>query len=221
MRPLAVVVLIASLGGAAAALAAEKTPPEGFTALFNGKDLTSWHCKGRKADYTAKHWNVQDGVIKYDGKAPDLWTTKSFRDFVLMVDWRLPRRGDSGIFLRGQSKSQVNIWCSPMGSGEVWGYRTDRKLPEEIRKACTPSKRADNKVGEWNTFVITMKADRLTVVLNGEKVIDNAQLPGIPIEGPIALQRHGDPVDFKNIYIKELKPEKPKGAAEPVRVVPQ
>lgn len=113
--------------------------------------------------------------------------------------------GDSGIYLRGSDKSQVNIWCWPVGSGEVYGYRTDRSLPPEVRAGVTPRANADKPIGEWNRFIITMKGDRLTVVLNGQTVIENAHLPGVPPEGPIALQHHGDPIEFANIYIRELK----------------
>ncbi|HUU92658.1 MAG TPA: DUF1080 domain-containing protein, partial [Phycisphaerae bacterium] len=90
-------------------------------------------------------------------------------------------------------------------SGEVWGYRTDKNQPEAVRQAATPKKVADKPVGQWNTFVITMKGDRLTVVLNGEEVISDAQLPGLKPSGPIALQHHGNPIEFRNILIKELK----------------
>ena len=197
------------VGPLVAAEPADNTPPEGFTALFNGKDLTGWEGKGSaKAKPAAgweEHWKVVDGVIQFDGQQTHLWTKQSFGDFVLMVDWRFPEKGDSGLYLRGSSKAQINIWCWDMGSGEVWGYRTDQRQPEEVRKACTPKKNADKPVGQWNSFVITMKGDRLTVVLNGEEVISNAQLPGVPESGPIALQKHGNPIDFKNIYIKELK----------------
>jgi len=192
------------------ALAAESPPPEGFAALFNGTDFTGWQAKQGKAESEEEkakwqqHWKVEDGLIKFDGQGPTLWTSRKFKDFVLMVDWLFPKPGDSGIFLRGQAKSQVNIWCRDMGSGEVWGYRTDKKMPEEVRKACTPIKKMDKPVGQWNTFVITMKGDRLTVELNGQVVIENARLPGVPPEGEIALQRHGNPIDFRNIYIKEL-----------------
>ena len=120
---------------------------------------------------------------------------------------------DSGIYLRGEGKSQVNIWCWPIGSGEVYGYRMDQKMPAEVRAGVTPKKNADKNIGEWNTFEITMKGDRLTVVLNDEKVIDSAQLPGIPPRGPLALQHHGGKKDgkwagppslvqFRNIYVK-------------------
>lgn len=124
---------------------------------------------------------------------------------------------DSGIFLRGFPKAQLNIWCWPIGSGEVWGYRNDKSMPAEVRSGCVPKVRADKPVGEWNTFVITMKGDRLTVDLNGQTVIDNVQLPGIPEKGKIALQHHGgfNPktgqwapasslMQFRNIAIKEL-----------------
>jgi hypothetical protein len=122
---------------------------------------------------------------------------------------------DSGIFLRGSSKSQVNIWCWPVGSGEVYGYRTDAEMPSEVHAAVTPRRIADRNIGEWNDFEITMVGDRLTVLLNGEKVIDGARLPGVPARGPIALQHHGDwkngrwesppaLVQFRGIEIKEL-----------------
>lgn len=174
-----------------------------------------------------------------------LWTETAYGEFVLMVDWRMKRTtgrlpmpivlqdgttlkdadgdvielalpsADSGIFLRGQGKSQVNIWRWPVGSGEVYGYRTDESMPPEVRSAVTPRVNADNPVGEWNTFIIVMVEDRLTVLLNGQAVIEEARLPGVPDRGPIALQHHGGYRDghylpassvmqFRNIYIREL-----------------
>jgi len=123
---------------------------------------------------------------------------------------------DSGIYLRGTAKAQVNIWCWPVGSGEVYGYRTDESMPAAVRAAVTPKKLADHDIGQWNTFEITMKGSRLTVVLNGERVIENAELPGVPARGPIALQHHGSKKDgkwvsppalvqFRNISVRELK----------------
>jgi hypothetical protein len=113
--------------------------------------------------------------------------------------------GDSGIYLRGSSKSQINIWNWPVGSGEIWGYRTDKTMPEQVRMDATPILNADNPVGQWNRFEITVVDDKVTVVLNGKTVIRQAHLPGMPERGPIALQHHGDHVQFANIYIKELK----------------
>src|SRR5260370_30776004 len=91
--------------------------------------------------------------------------------------------GDSGIYLRGSSKSQVNMWCWPIGSGEVYGYRTDKTMSPEVRKGVTPTFKADRKVGEWNRFIITMKGDRLNVNLNGRTVIEDARLPGVAKSG--------------------------------------
>lgn len=122
---------------------------------------------------------------------------------------------DSGIFLRGSAKAQVNIWCWPVGSGEMYGYRTDAKMPAEVRAAVTPKLHADRHIGEWNTFEITVKGSTVRVVLNGKTVIEGATLPGLPEKGRIALQHHGSfrngqwqgppsLVQFRNIYIKEL-----------------
>ncbi len=242
--------VLAALAAGIVAPAADTKPPEGFTSLFNGTDLTGWKVPAGDNG----HWKVKDGVIDYDARSEakgekNLWTTKNYRDFVLKIDWRLKtdpgfKHGvpvilpdgshkkdadgkevqveiddvDSGIYLRGSSKSQVNIWMWPIGSGEVYGYRMDKKMPPEVRAGVTPKKKADKPRGEWNTFEITLRGDRLWVKLNGEEVISKAQLPGIPEEGPIALQHHGvwnekdgtwrgppSLVQFRNISIKELK----------------
>jgi hypothetical protein len=112
--------------------------------------------------------------------------------------------GDSGIYLRGTSKAQVNIWSSPVGSGEIYGYRTDTTMPPEVRRSATPIQRADNELGQWNRFEIKLVGNTVNVKLNGKVVIRDAELPGLPERGPIALQHHGEPVQFANIYIKEL-----------------
>ena len=122
---------------------------------------------------------------------------------------------DSGIILRGDVKNQVNIWCWPIGSGELYGYRTDEKSSAATRAAVTPRTQADKPVGEWNAFAITVRGDRISVVLNGILVIDQAQLPGMAARGPVGLQHHGSMqngrwtsppalVQFRNISIKEL-----------------
>ena len=123
---------------------------------------------------------------------------------------------DSGVYVRGSSRAQINIWAWPIGSGEVYGYRMDAKMPPDVRAGVTPKANADRDIGEWNAFEITMKGDRLTVVLNGVTVLDNARLPDVPARGPIALQHHGQKKDgvwtgppslvqFRNISIRELK----------------
>jgi hypothetical protein len=123
---------------------------------------------------------------------------------------------DSGILLRGTSRAQVNIWCWPIGSGEVYGYRMDEKMPAAVRAGVTPSKNADHNVGEWNTYEITVRGNKLTVVLNGQTVISSAELPDLPANGPVGLQHHGSKkgdvwtsppalVQFRNISIAEVR----------------
>ncbi len=235
------------LAGVLPADAQKADIPEGFIPLFNGKDFTGW--KVPQGDNG--HWKIINGVIDYDAESEakgdkNLWTEKSYKDFILYVDWRIkstpwknPRvpiilptglhkrdengkeiqivvpDSDSGILLRGQGKSQVNIWCWPIGSGEVYGYRMDENMPPAVRRAVTPRVNADHNIGEWNTFKITLQNDFLTVELNGITVIEGAYLPGLPASGPIGLQHHGDKVNgewvsppalvqFRNIYIREL-----------------
>ncbi len=221
---------------------------EGWEFLFNGTDLTGWKIPQEGKIWKVVEGVIDCNPRTDIEGEKHLWSQRDFGDFALHIEWRLKDtpaentmpnilpdgsyelgpdgkpvttsrpNADSGIYLRGSSKSQINIWCWPIGSGEIWGYRTDSKMPPEVRAGATPRSHADKPVGEWNTFDITIEGDRLTVVLNGTKVIDNAQLPGVPAKGPIALQHHGgfDPeketwnaassvVQFRNIYIRELK----------------
>ena len=76
-------------------------------------------------------------------------------------------------------------------------------MSPEVKAAVTPRMKADKPLGEWNHMEITMKGEMLNVTLNGEHVIVDATLPGIPTEGPIGLQHHGQAIDFANLYIKE------------------
>jgi len=112
--------------------------------------------------------------------------------------------GDSGLLFRGTMKCQANIWSQELGSGEINGYRTDKKMPPVVRRACIPIKNADRPLGEWNAFLITVKGNHMTVELNGERVIDAAELPGLPKSGPVGLQHHGDPVQFRELWVKTL-----------------
>jgi hypothetical protein len=116
---------------------------------------------------------------------------------------RMMEAGDSGVYLRGSTKFQANLFCYPCGSGEFWQIRTNPKLPLEVRRAVTPKKRADKPPGEWNAMQITMKGDRVTVLVNGEEVISNALLPGVPEKGPVGLQHEHGHLQYRNIAIRE------------------
>ncbi len=229
-----VIVIAAVLGlgwsgiraGEKTAAGKDNTPPEGFKALFNGKDLDGWQgvveinrrAKMSPEEYAAAvkkanekilpHWTVKDGVLNYDGKGNSLQTVKDYANFELLVDWKIEPHGDSGIYLRGNP--QVQIWDlngknnpKKIGSG---GFYNNQKNPSN------PLVNADNKPGEWNTFHIVMKGDKATIKLNGKLVVDNTVLENfwdrkqpLPSTGPIELQHHGDHLWFKNIYVKELE----------------
>jgi hypothetical protein len=113
--------------------------------------------------------------------------------------------GNTGILLRGSEEAQLNICCYPVGSGEITAFRTNKQLPAEVRAACTPKVRADAPLGQWNRFLITVKGDRVTAQLNGKTIIENAQLPGLASRGPIGLQHHNEPIEFANLFVRELK----------------
>jgi hypothetical protein len=175
---------------------AANTPPPGFTALFTGTDLTNWKDEGKARG----HWTVTNGVLHYDGRGDSLVTSRDYGDFELYVDWKIGPKADSGIYLRG--KPQVQIWDNPVGSGGLYNNKSNPSRPLKV---------ADRPVGEWNTFHILMRGDRVTVFLNGEKVVDDVPLENwpdyknpLPARGTIELQHHGNPLEFRNIYIKEL-----------------
>jgi len=170
-----------------------------------GSDLNLWTEKSYKDFTLVADWKFRTKPVKKmvneiapNGEEPVLGADGKPKQI------EVEEPADSGIYLRGSSKAQVNIWVRPIGSGDIRGFRVDKSLPMELRTACTPKKNADAKPGQWNRFFITMKGDRCTVVLNGETIIDNAWLPRIAEEGPIALQYHHDEIEFANLFIKEL-----------------
>ncbi|MFO7774794.1 MAG: DUF1080 domain-containing protein [Candidatus Hydrogenedentota bacterium] len=219
---------------------------DGWISLFNGEDLSGWEGP-ENGPWAVVDGAIDCDPARAPGVGGSLWSEDEYGDMLLYVEWRLtdaptieerpliaPDGGyvtdedgevetveipnaDSGIYLRGQSKAQINLWNWPVGSGEVWGYRTDGDMPDEVRAGVTPRVRADNEIGEWNTLVVSMIGDRLSLILNGEVVLDHAQLPGVAEEGPIALQYHGgydeeaeeygpatSLVQFRNIYVQPL-----------------
>jgi serine/threonine protein kinase len=171
------------------------TPPAGFEKLFNGKNLSNWK------EIKPGHWTVKDGILHYDGKGDNLVTARNtFGDFELFVDWKIGAGGDSGIYLRGIP--QVQIWDQAAGSGGLYNNKVNPSKPSVM---------ADRPLGEWNTFHITMRGERVTIDLNDRRVVDDVILenaPGkrgsLPRQGTIELQSHGTPVQFRNIFVKDL-----------------
>ena len=239
MRPLAMVGT-AVLGLTLSAAWTQDRPlnraPAGFTNLFNGKDLSGWRGRepnyspyeqakltpaelaGKQAAWNAErdlHWHVDaaKGEIVSDGNSPHLATNKDYGDFELYVDWLMVSPGgDSGIYLR--SYPQVQIWDpdnprelrngADKGSGALWNDNDDNP-------GKWPLVRADNPVGQWNTFHIRMVGTKVWIWFNDKltvdgQVLDNyfdRSLPVLPT-GPIELQTHGSEIRFRNIYVKGL-----------------
>ncbi|MCB1231626.1 MAG: DUF1080 domain-containing protein [Verrucomicrobiae bacterium] len=225
----------------------DNTPPAGFSALFNGKDLSGWKGLAHKnanerhalagdalkeaqaaADEIMNaHWSVKDGALTYDGQGQSLCTAKDYGDFEMYVDWKIPPGADSGIYLRGTP--QVQIWDpwdprkkdgSMPTSPEEWveQYKNGRNLGSgslwnNKRTKNTPLVLADKKPGEWNTFLIRMVGNKVTIWLNDKLIVDRVELENywdperlqpLARADQIELQHHGSELYFKNLYLREL-----------------
>ncbi len=216
------------------ALLAESTDgiPKGWVELPPGTQRVdeSMLQRGRPAE----HWTLKDGVLEHDGLTGDLWTSREWTDFELSLEWRwsgaftweefplinadgleagpdgraATRRvldaGDSGVLLRGLYKAQANLFCYPVGSGEFWEYRTDPNSTAAHRRAFTPKRNADRPLGDWNAMRIRLVGSQVTVWVNGEEVIHEAELPGVPARGAIGLQHEHGRLQFRNVFAREL-----------------
>ena len=203
----------------------------GFVNLFNGKDLTGWkglvsnpiarskmsdsalQAAQQKANESIKKdWIVKDGLLIFTGHGDNLATEKKYGDIEMYVDWKITEKGDAGIYLRGSP--QVQIWDT--SRREVGAEVGSGGLYNNTKYQSKPLLVADNKIGEWNTFHIIMKGEKVTVYLNGILVTDNVILENywdrkIPIfsKEQIELQAHGTYVAYRNIYVRELPSEAP------------
>jgi hypothetical protein len=208
-------------------------PPPGFVALFNGRDLTGWrggdtfdHRKwlAMPEDERAKqdaawtedmraHWRADGGELVNDGKGKYATTVKDYGNFELLVDYKTVPLADSGIYLRGCP--QVQIWDhtnpaefkngAQKGSGGLWNNSPGAPGKD-------PLVLADKPFGEWNHLRIVMVADRVTVWLNDQLVVDRAVMENyydrkqpVPARGPIQLQTHGGEIRWRNIFIREIE----------------
>lgn len=221
--------------GTLALHAQEPAPPEGFTALFNGKDLSGWWGLGtenynnymklspedlakrqeKSREDIRQHWKVVDGVLVNDGRGLYLSTDKFYGDFELLLEYKAWPKGDSGVYLRGCP--QVQIWDSTnqaewkngsdKGSGGLWNNSPGAPGKD-------PLVLADKPFGEWNQMRIQMIGDYVTVYLNEKRVVDNAKLENyfdrkrpVPRTGPIQLQTHGAEIHWRNVYLREIGAE--------------
>ena len=210
-------------------------PPVGFTALFNGQDLTGWYGMQSESPYVLatmsaedrakkkaadtedafKHWSVENGELVNDGHGAYLTTEKDYGDIELIIEYKTVPKADSGIYLRGTP--QVQIWDfteqekfaigADKGSGGLWNNSADNP-------GKNPLVLADKPFGEWNRFFIRQIGARTTVYLNGKLVVDNAVMenywdskrPLVPT-GPIQLQTHGGEIRWRNLFVREIPPQ--------------
>ncbi|MDP6915318.1 MAG: DUF1080 domain-containing protein [Verrucomicrobiota bacterium] len=208
------------------------TPPEGFTALFNEKNLSGWwglktedpvkwkalspdklaEKKAASIKDIAQHWSVNGEELVNDGHGLYLSTQKNYGDFEFLVDYKTVPKADSGIYLRGIP--QVQIWDSTeeakfniganKGSGGLWN--NSKGAPGK-----DPLVLADKPFGQWNSFRIIMVGERVSVWLNGKLLVDHARMENyfnrkgqIPRTGPIQLQTHGGEIRWRNVFIREI-----------------
>lgn len=206
----------------------DKLPEDkGFVSIFNGTDLSGWQGlvenpivrakmtpeelaqkQAAANEQMRKDWRVENGTIRFVGEGyKNLCSIKKYADFEMLVDWKIGKGGDSGIYLR--ATPQVQIWDTArvevgaqVGSGGLYNNQINPGIPLKV---------ADNPIDEWNTFHIKMVGERVTVYLNGELVVLNIPLenywdknqPVFPKEA-IELQAHGENVQFKNIFVREI-----------------
>ncbi len=206
-------------------------PPEGFAALFNGRDFTGWRLSPRAKEM----WSIEDGVLKAPGLlqewGADLATEKAYRDFVLMLEFRMPTISDSGINFRRLipeipgfgDQEQFNL-RSRGGMGHLESYYF---LPKEtaekhgLRESEKPRVRhIDPEVGAWHRVTITLQGRTITTELDGEVLLDRFTYHDWMISqepAPIRLQKHivvrGDnlgaenpcPIEYRNLFIREIE----------------
>jgi Domain of Unknown Function (DUF1080) len=208
-------------------------PPAGFTALFNGRDLTGWYglpeidptklasmsaderARKRAADAGEfrKSWRVENGELVNDGTGPFATTDRDYGDIELRLEYRTVAKADSGIYLRGTP--QVQIWDTTEAGGK-WKNGADKgsgglwnNSPGTAGK--DPLKLADKPFGEWNTLRIVQAGERTWVWLNGTLTVDGARMENfwdrtapLPKTGPIQLQTHGGEIRWRNVFLREL-----------------
>ena len=170
--------------------------------LFNGTDVSGWLCQDPNH---AMGWFVKDGILMNEGKnACNIYTQQKFSDFRLEVEFNVDPDSNSGVYVRGRYEVQIldgyNRPLDVHSQGALYGF-------------IVPAIKADKPAGEWQTFDITLIANYVTVIMNGTKIIDNAEVPGITGgaldanekgPGPILLQGDHGRVQFRKVRLTPL-----------------
>ena len=197
-----VVICVSGLLLNQAVIAAKGRAEKGWIALFNGKDLSGWHLRETQGP---NGWTVVDGVYVNTKPSTDIQTDAEYYDFLLHVDFKVSEgNGNSGVYLR--DKYEVQIFNS-------YGQPPDNGGCGALYHRIAPAVNASKPAGEWQTYDITFIGQRLTVLQNGQKVLDNVDVgpmgtgaagkrPDGP--GPLRLQGDHDSVSFRNLKIRPL-----------------
>jgi len=165
--------------------------------LFDGKDLNGWEKIGNRES----QWKAVNGILENLGSGANIRTVKTFRDFKLHVEWKIPKGSNSGIYLRGRYETQV---------ADDYGKEPFPRCVGGIYGQITPTVNPAIPAGEWNTVDVTLVGYRVTLVVNGKKSVDGKLLPGITggaldanesAPGPIMLQGDHGPVSYRNIVL--------------------
>jgi hypothetical protein len=169
--------------------------------LFNGNDLSGWRVIGG-----ANRWEASNGVLRNREAGGNLATERAFGDFKLHIEFRYPRRSNSGVYLRGRYEVQVEDSVPPEPVNDLLGGVYGFLAPSEVVNA---------KPDEWQTYDITLVGRMITLVANGKRVICDQEIPGITggaldsdegAPGPLMLQGDHGPVEFRNIVLTPARP---------------
>jgi hypothetical protein len=212
-------VVLSALYVVAAAPAADKEKEEGFTSLFNGKDLTGWVYGGKKS---GKGYQVADGGILYCTKEDggNLYTEKEYTDFVYRFDFKLEPNANNGIGIRAPLEGDAAYVGMEVQILDDSGSQYKNLLPGQYHGSIYkvfPAKRGHLKpVGEWNEEEIRVKGRQVTVTLNDAVIVDanldDVKDPAVLKEHPglqnkkghLGFLGHGARVEFRNMRVKEL-----------------
>ena len=194
----------------------------GFTSLFDGKTLSGWTLIGGRGE----GYGVKDGVLFCaKGGGGKLLTDKEYSDFVLRFEFRMPAEGsNNGLGIRAPREGdaayqgiELQILDEKAALAEKWGKLKETQFHGSVYDVIAAKKGAQKPAGEWNVQEVTAKGRKITVVLNGQTILD-ADLdtvkdpevlkkhPGLArTSGHIGFLGHNDYLEFRNIRIKELR----------------
>jgi len=203
MKVLGIWMLVIVIGQLSGRLVAQNAE-EGFVSLFNGSDLSGWHVMGTPA------WKVENGVLVCTGGGGGwLRSEKQYQNFVLRLEFRVSKGGNSGIFIRSALEGNPAFTGMEAQILDDYGRQPTPHTTAAIYDAVAPTKNMSKPADEWNSVEIICSGPWVVVTMNGEEIVrvnmdEHPKLKERLRSGYIGLQNHGSHVEFRNIRIKEL-----------------